>query len=71
MNVGMLRQVIQCKQKKRRWPLLANLTNGTARFHYIKKYKIVFKIRKDYLQITFFLMTIYMRTLRPETIFGN
>ena len=35
VTAGMLRKVILCKQKKRRWPTrdlpLANLTNGTAR----------------------------------------
>ena len=50
MTVGMPREVILCKEKKRRRltfdPLLANSTNGTATcLLTLKKiYKIVFKI---------------------------
>ena len=47
--IGMLRQVISCKQKKRRWPTqdppLANSAIATAWYSLtlLKKYKIVFK----------------------------
>ena len=59
----MLREVIKCKQKKWRWPTqnppLANLTNGTGGCSLtLKKYKVVFKIRKGYLRIIFLLMAI-------------
>ena len=64
--MGMLRQVIQCKQKKWRWPTqdphLANSTNETVRCSLTLKKKkkkiIVFKIRKEYLRIIFFLVAI-------------
>ena len=64
MTVGMLRQVILCKQKKGRWPTsdppLANSLNGSARCSLtLKKYKIVLKIRKDHLRIIFFLRSLY------------
>ena len=55
-----LRKVIQCKQKNgdetHMGPTPANSTNGTVRCSLTLKKKIVFKIRKDYLRIIFFLM---------------
>ena len=56
LTVGMLGQVFQCKQKKRRWPTrgppLAHSINRTAKCSLtLKKLKIVFKIRKVYLRI--------------------
>ena len=64
----LLRQVIQCKQKKRRWPTwglsLVNLTNRIARFSLILKSTKVFKIRKGYLRIIFFLMQFHKYTRR-------
>ena len=50
MTVKMFRQVIQCKQKKWRWPTWDSPLANWA--------KIVFKIKKDYLRIIFFLMAI-------------
>ena len=60
MTGGMLRQAIQCKQKKWRWSTqnspFANSANGTARR--LKQKKIVFRVRKDYLRKFFFLITM-------------
>ena len=56
MTVGMLRSVIQCKQKK---PEIDNMKTTPCQFDKctcqvfisIKKYKTVFKIVKDYLKL--------------------
>ena len=67
MTLGMLRQVILCKQKNWRWPSWnqppANSAIGTARYSLtLKKYETVFKV-KDHLRIIFFLENKHLRDL--------
>ena len=66
MTVGILRQVILCKQKNRRpgepSTCLFKKMNWQVSIN-IKKYKIVFKIRKEHLSIFFYKQLASMQDL--------
>ena len=78
VTVGRLRQVIQCKQKKHRWPTrdppLTNSTNPTTKCSLTFKNIKVFKIRKDYLKLVsaiFYQIFIFSPNDSPSETMKN